>query len=175
MRCLLVTLGVLAAVGAAVAVPPFLAATVGSAGHSRPEARASASAAPDGIPMCDSDCQSDKLEPAAPELPPHPQGTGTGNPIVIGDPPANLVRSLSVGASMPFSINLDCPLPGFLLNGKTWIAGSSVHTMPGYWKGSMVGFWYGTLRLNSGSSATFRDSAGDDVGFAPGPANACPS
>lgn len=176
MRRRLVTFSVLGAVGITIAVPAALAATAESAGHSRPEARISSSGTPTAA-TCPSasECQSDKREPAAPELPPHPQGTATGKPIVIGDPPANLVRSLPVGASMPFSISVVCPLPGFLLNGKSWIARSSVRSMPGYRQGLMVGFWEGTLRINSSSSATFRDSAGDVLGFVPGHASACPS
>jgi len=33
-------------------------------------------------------------------------------------------------------------------------------------------YWAGTLRLNSKSSATFRDPAGDHLRFVPGPASA---
>src|SRR5260370_36405700 len=113
MRCHLVTLGVLAAAGIAVAVPASLAATAGSAGHSRPEASAFASAAPDALPMCDSECQSDKLELAAPELPPHPQPSATGQPLVEVLGPAPNAVSLSVGGSVPFTISLACPAPGF--------------------------------------------------------------
>ena len=169
MKRLLVTLSVLGAAGITLVVSAALAVTAGSAGHSRSDARASASARSTAAAMCPSECQSDKRELATPELPPHPQVNATGQPIVEVMPAPN-ADTLSVGASVPFTIYLACPAPGFLLNGSNWMTRSPVQSMVGQ---GTNGYWFGTLQLNSSSSATFRDSAGDVLGFVPGPGSIC--
>ncbi len=72
--------------------------------------------------------------------------------------------SLSVGASALFTVYLGCWTPGFSLNGKNWTAVTSVQVRDSYWAR--------TLRLNSKSSATFRNPAGDLLRFVPAPASA---
>lgn len=163
MKRHMVMVSVLSAVGL-MASAVAIAAVTGVPGRSL-----AASARPTAASMCQADCQSDKRESAAPELSPHPQGTVAGTPVVEVMPAPN-AQALSAGASAPFTIYLVCPIPGFTLNGQNWRARSPVKSMI---EQGTNGYWYGSLRLDSGTSATFRDTAGDVIAFMPGPASTC--